>query len=136
MKNTLAWIAVAAAAVAMLIFPLHTLTATFGFAQGLAGLPEEGLQLVLFLVTAVVAYLLLQLGVLLKLDLSGYVQPIVAIVAPILVAFIEKYLGMIPSIYDNVVLTIIHLIVLLVGSVGTVLIANRVRRKETKQLLV
>jgi len=131
MKNSLAWIAVLAVAVAMVVFPLAPVT-TNALAQGLVGLPEEGLQLVLFLVTAGVAYLLLQLGVLLGLDLSGYVQPIVAIVAPILVAFIEKYLGMIPPVYDNVVLTIIHLIVLLVGSIGTVLLFKR--RSNLKQV--
>ena len=131
MKNSLAWIAVLAVTVVAVVFPLAPVAAN-ALAQGLVGLPEEGLQLILFVVTAGVAYLLLQLGVLIGLDLSGYVQPIVAIVAPILVTFIEKYLGMIPPIYDNVVLTIIHLIVLLVGSIGTVLLFKR--RSNLKQV--
>ena len=135
MKNSLVWIAILVAAVAMFIFPMEAVTPS-SFSQSLVGLPEEGLQLVLFVVTAAVAYLLLQLGAALGLDLSGYVQPVVAIVAPILVTFIEKYLALIPPSLDNVVLTIIHLIVLLVGgSIGTLVAFNRLRKQQAKQLL-
>lgn len=128
MKNRIALLAVLAAAVLMFIFPLQP-AARSSFGAQLVGLPEEGLQLVLFLVTAGVAWLLLQIGVWLGLDLSGYVQPIVAIVAPIIVTFIEKYLGMIPPSLDSVVLTIIHLLVLLIGgAVGMLTFARRFQR--------
>ena len=131
MKNKLSLVLVLVVAVLMVVFPLQPV-AHSSLVQGLVGLPAEGLQLILFLVTAVVAWLLLQLGTALGLDLAGYIQPIVAIVAPIIVAFIEKYLGMIAPIYDNVVLTIIHLIVLLVGgALGTFMLFKRVRRLPT-----
>ena len=104
-------------------------------AQGLAGLPEEGSLLVWTLVTAAVTWALVQLGLALGIDLGGYIQPIAAILAPILIALIEKYLQLIPAQFDSIVLTIIHLIVLALGSVGTLIVLNRVKKQETKTLL-
>ena len=104
---------------------------TNGLAQNLVALPEEGRILVLSLVTAAVTWLLLQIAAVLKLDLSGYVQPIVAIISPILVTIIESFLQTIPPAMDNITLTIIHLIVLFVGSLGSFMIFKRASAPKT-----
>jgi hypothetical protein len=104
--------------------------------QGLVGLPAELSLLIVTLLTAGVTWLLLQLSTWLKIDLTGQAQAIVAIVAPILITLIENLLGTIPSIYDNIVLTIFHLIVLLVGSLGTYLIVQRAKAREMNSLLM
>jgi hypothetical protein len=88
-------------------------------------LPQEGQLLILTLVTAGVTWVLLKLSMVFKLDLSGYANMIAAALAPILVTLIETYLKLIPPVFDNVVLTIIHLIVLLVGSLGVFWISQR-----------
>lgn len=103
------------------------------FGQGLIGLPDEARLLILSLLTAGVTWLLLQLSVVLKIDLAGYVQPIVAILAPIIVTFLENLLATIPPAFDNIVLTLIHLAVLLLGSLGGFVLFKRVR--EPKGLL-
>lgn len=92
---------------------------------GLQQLPDEGRALVFMIVTAGVTWALLKLGEVLKIDLSGWSNTIAAVLAPVLVAILERYLQLIPSVFDNIVLTIIHLIVLLVGSLGTIWIVQR-----------
>ena len=106
-----------------------------GFAAPLMQLPDEARLLILTLVTAGVTWVLLQLSVALKIDLSGYVQPIAAVLAPIIVTVIENYLQLIPPAFDDIVLTVIHFIVLLLGSIGTFFVFKRVKNKQTKQLL-
>ena len=108
------------------------LSACAPIAQSLIALPDEASLLIVMLVTSAVAWLLLKLSTLLKFDLGGYVQPIVAVVAPILITLIESYLQLIPPALDNVVLTVIHLIVLLVGSVGAFILF---KRRASKTLL-
>lgn len=98
-------------------------------------LPDEARQLILFLVTAGLTWLLLQLSVWLKWDLSGYAQPLAAVISPIIITILEHYLQMIPQTYDSMVLTLIHLIVLLLGSVGTFLLFKKVKAKQAKSLL-
>jgi len=107
------------------------LTACSPVAQGLTQLPEEGQLLVLMLVTAGLTWLLLQVSVLLKIDLSGYASPVAAVLAPIIVTIIERYLQLIPSIFDNLVLSIIHLIVLLVGSIGSFFVFRMAKSPKT-----
>lgn len=108
---------------------------TNGFAQSLVALPDEGRLLIMSLVTAAVAWLLMQLSTLLGTDLSGNVQPIAAGLAPLLVTIAEHFLGMIPPIYDNIVLSIIHLIVVGIGSLGMFLIINKSKAKQVHSLL-
>jgi hypothetical protein len=104
-------------------------------AQSLVALPPEGSLLITALVTAAVTWLLLKAAELLKMDLSGYVGPIVAIVAPILITAIESVLGMIPPAFDNIALTVIHLIVLIVASLGIYVGTGRLKNKQVKSLL-
>ena len=95
------------------------LTGCAAGAAQLQQLPEEGVTLVLFLVTAGVTWVLLQLSALFKLELKGYANAIAAALAPVVVAALESYLQLIPPVFDNLVLSVIHLIVLLAGSLGT-----------------
>jgi len=96
-----------------------------GFVHPLVGLPNEGRLLVLILVTSGATWLLLKASVVFKVDLSGYANAVAAALAPIIITLIEAGLKLIPSIFDNVVLTIIHLLVLLVGSIGTFFLFKR-----------
>lgn len=88
-------------------------------------LPDEARVLILQLITAGVTVALLYLGQLLKLDLGGYVNAIAAALAPIVVFAIEAALQTIPASFDSIVQTIIHLIVLLLGSLGVFWVAKR-----------
>ena len=94
--------------------------------QSLVGpLPEEAQTLIFILLTAAVTWVLLKLSEVFKIDLSGYANAIAVALAPIIVAVIERWLALIPPAFDNIVLTIIHLIVLLVGSIGTFFLLQR-----------
>ena len=105
-------------------------------AQGLVELPDEGRLLALTLVTSGLTFVLLWLGGLLKIDFGGFIQPLAAVLSPLIITVIENYLAMIPPIYDNLVLSVIHIIVLLLGSVGSVVLFRRVKTRDTKALLV
>lgn len=106
-------------------FILAGCAAAQGFVHPLVGLPDEGRLLVLIAVTAGVNWLLLKGSIIFKVDLSGHVSVVAAALAPIIITLIEAGLKLIPSMFDNIVLTIIHLIVLLVGSVGTFFLIRR-----------
>jgi hypothetical protein len=88
-------------------------------------LPDEGRLLILSLLTAGVTWLLLKASELFKVDLSGYANAVAVGLAPIIVTIIERWLQLIPPAFDNIVLTIIHLLVLLVGSLGTFFLFQR-----------
>lgn len=93
--------------------------------MGLAQLPDEGRLLILSLVTSAVTFALLQLSEVLKVDLSGYANVIAAALAPVLVTLFESYLQLIPPVFDDIVLSIIHIIVLLAGSLGVFWVIKR-----------
>lgn len=93
--------------------------------QTLTQLPDEGVQLVFFVVSAGVTWCLLKLSEVTNVDLKGYAPAVAVALAPILTALIESWLQLIPPAFDNIVLTIIHLIVLAVGSLGVFFIAKR-----------
>jgi hypothetical protein len=96
--------------------------------QGLMQLPDEGRILILTLLTAGLAWLLT------KINMGQYTEALAAAIAPIIITGIEMGLQMIPALYDNVVLSIIHLLVLFIGgSIGFVFFFKRV--KEPKTLL-
>lgn len=111
------------------------LTACAPAVQGLVGLPDDARNLVLVLVTAGLTWVLIQLSNLIKLDLSGYAPPLAAVLAPIIITVIENYLGLIPPIFDDLVLAVIHFLVLLIGGIGTFVAWSRVKNKQTRQLL-
>jgi hypothetical protein len=97
-------------------------------AETLVALPDDATTLIAALVTAGLAYLLL------KINMGQYTQTLAAAIAPIVITAIEGWLGLIPPIFDNLVLSILHLLVLFVGgSVGSFLLFKRA--KQPKQLL-
>jgi len=110
--------------VVVLMFVL-LLTACAPAVQGLSQLPEEGSLLVLMLITAGVTWVLLKLSEVFHVDLSGWANAVAAALAPIFITLIEAGLKLIPPIFDNLVLSIIHLLVLLAGSVGTFFLFKR-----------
>jgi hypothetical protein len=88
-------------------------------------LPDEGRILVLSLVTAGVTWLLLKASDAFNVDLSGHANAVAVALAPIVITLIEAGLRLIPPVFDNIVLTIIHLLVLLVGSIGAFFLFKR-----------
>ena len=111
------------ALLALLFVPSVSQASAFG--QTLVQLPEEFTRLVLYAVTAGVAWLLLKVG------MGQYTQALAAVIAPIVIAALERLTGMIPPVFDNLVLSILHLIVLFVGgSIGMFLLFKRARQPE------
>lgn len=110
----------------LFVFMVFVLSAcaTQAVAQ-LAQLPDEGRNLVFILLSAGITWLLLKLSEMTGVDLGGYANAIATALAPIIVTLIESALNLIDPIFDNIVLTIIHLIVLLVGSIGTFFLFRR-----------
>ena len=109
----------------VLAFLLTACAPAAGAVAPLLQLPDEGRLLVLSLVTAGVTFALLKLSDVFKIDLSGWSNAVAAALAPILITLIESGLQLIPPIFDNLVLSIIHLLVLLVGSLGAFFLAKR-----------
>lgn len=92
---------------------------------GLAQLPDEGRNLVFILLSAGLTWLLLKLSEATGVDLGGYANAVATALAPIIITLIESALNLIDPVFDNIVLTIIHLIVLLVGSIGAFFLFKR-----------
>lgn len=114
--------------VKIVVFVLLAALVLTGCAPAVANLtklPDEASVLLFTLLTAGVTWLLLKVSVVLKIDLSGYTAAIVAIIGPILVTLIEGWLQLIPPAFDNLVLTVIHFLVLLLGSIGVFVIGRR-----------
>jgi len=97
--------------------------------QTLTQVPTELQTLIATLLTAGLTWLVLQIK---GIDLSGYVPAIVAAISPILITLIQGWLGLIPPVYDELVLAIIHVIVVGLGSLGALLLAKR----KTKATLI
>lgn len=98
----------------------------------LVALPDEGIWLVRFAVSAAWIWGLSQLGLLLKLDLKGYADAIATATAPVVLLIVEAGLGMIPPVLDNLVLAAIHLLVLIVGGIGTLFVLNTRGRVQVR----
>jgi hypothetical protein len=109
----------------VILLTMFLLTACAPAFAPLLQLPDEGRVLILVIVTAGVTWVLLKLSEVFKIDLSGWANAVAAALAPILITLIESYLQLIPPIFDNLVLSIIHLLVLLVGSLGVFFLAKR-----------
>ncbi len=93
--------------------------------QSLVALPEEGTLLIWALLTSLLTFLLL------KINMGQLTQPIVAIVAPLIITFVESFLQTIPPIFDNLVLSIIHVVVLALTSYGTYILVRRAKAPKT-----
>lgn len=92
--------------------------------QTLVALPEEATLLIFTSLTAILSFLLL------KLNMGALTQPIVAVIAPMIITFIERQLQVIPPVFDNLVLSIIHVIVLAITSYGTYVLAMRIKSPQ------
>lgn len=111
--------------VILLIVFLTACAPAVGAVAPLLELPDEGRILILSLISAGVTWVLLKLSEVFKIDLSGWSNAVAAALAPILITIVETWLQLIPPIFDNLVLSIIHLLVLLVGSLGVFFLAKR-----------
>jgi|SRR5688572_8393134 len=109
----------------LFVFVAFVLSACSPAVARLQQLPEDGQLLVASLLTAGVTWLLLKASEVFKIDLKGYANAVAAALAPIVITLIESWLQLIPPIFDNIVLSIIHLVVLLVGSIGTFFLFKR-----------
>jgi hypothetical protein len=121
--------------VLLFVVVLTMLALTACGVQGAAGttltqLPDEGVNLIFVLVTAALGWLLAKVPF-----LGSYKEAIAAIAAPIIITFVESWLGTIDPIFDNLVLTLIHALVLFVAALGTIIATKRVSAKETKALM-
>lgn len=109
----------------LIVFSLTACAPAAGAVAPLLELPDEGRILVLSLVSAGVTWVLLKLSEVFKIDLSGWSNAVAAALAPILITLVESGLQLIPPIFDNLLLSIIHLLVLFVGSLGVFFLVKR-----------
>src|SRR5512146_120862 len=93
--------------------------------QTLIGLPDDAKSLIAVLVTAAVIWLVQWIASKTSIDLSGYADAVIALVAGLIVAVLEKYLALVPGEFDNLVLAIIHVLVLALGGGMLFVIAKR-----------
>lgn len=109
----------------LFVFTVFVLSACSPAVAGLQQLPEDGRVLVFTLLSAGLTWVLLKASEFFKIELKGYANTVAAALAPIVITLIESGLHLIPPIFDNIVLSIIHLVVLLVGSIGTFFLFKR-----------
>jgi hypothetical protein len=109
--------------------------AASGTVRGLAGLPEDAKTLVLVvitsLLTAAAAWVFTKFGI----QFGGYVEPLSLALAGIVITLIESGLALIPPVFDDIVLAIIHALVLAAGGGFVLLLVRKVRAKATRTLL-
>ena len=97
-------------------------------------LPEDAKLLILGLITSLLTALFGFLFVRWGLDLRGYITGLSATLAAIVVTVFEFLLKMLVFVPDQILLTIIHLIVLAVSGYGAALALNRMRTPGYRSL--
>jgi len=97
-------------------------------------LPDDAKILILGLITSLLTALFGFLFVRWGLDLRGYIIGLSATLAAIVVTAFEFALKMLVFIPDEILLTIIHLIVLAVTGYGAALALNRMRTPGYRSL--
>ena len=97
-------------------------------------LPDDAKILILGLITSLLTALFGFLFVKWGLDLRGYITGLSATLAAIVVTGFEFLLKMLVFIPDEILLTIIHLIVLAVSGYGAALALNRFRTPGYRSL--
>jgi hypothetical protein len=102
--------------------------------QAFVTLPDDAKLLILLgitsLLTALFAFAFTKWG----LDLRGYIPELAAILAAIVVTIIEFGLKLLTFIPDEILLTIIHLIVLALGGYGTAWLLSKWRTPGFRSL--
>lgn len=97
-------------------------------------LPDDARILILGLITSLLTALFSFAFVKWGLDLRGFTAELAAVLAAIAVAVIEFGLKLLSFIPDQILLTIIHLIVLALTGIGTAFILNRRRTPGYRSL--
>jgi len=90
-------------------------------------LPDDAKMLILVLITSLLTALFGFLFVKWGLDLRGYIVELAAILAAIVVTVFEFLLKLLAFIPDQILLTIIHLIVLALAGYGTAWLLGKLR---------
>ena len=97
-------------------------------------LPDDAKLLILVLITslftALFGYAFIKWG----LDLRGYIPELAAVLAAIVVAVIEFGLKLLTFVPDQILLTIIHLIVLALSGYGAAFMLNKFRTPGYRSL--
>jgi hypothetical protein len=100
----------------------------------LVQMPDDARNLILVLVTAGLTALFAFLFNKWGLDLRGFVPELAAVLAAVLVSIFEYLFGLLSFIPDQILLTIIHLIVLAAAGYGTAWVLNKVRTPGFRSL--
>jgi len=90
-------------------------------------LPDDAKLLILGLITSLLTALFSYAFVKWGVDLRGYTAELAAVLAAIFVTVIEAVLKLLAFIPDNILATIIHLIVLALAGLGTAFFLSRRR---------
>ncbi len=102
--------------------------------QSFVTLPDDAKMLILVgitsLLTAFFGFVLARWG----LDLRGFTVELAGVLAAIVVTVFEFLLKLLAFIPDQLLLTIIHLIVLALGGVGTALVLRKFRTPGFRSL--
>lgn len=113
------------APVVILLVAGYAVYANLTAANTLVGVPEEFSGFIVGLIAVGVAWLLQAVLEATGWDFSGYKDQIVAVVSGIVLTLIESWLALIPSIYDEAVLVVLHLIVVVFGLLGFFYVMKR-----------
>ena len=90
-------------------------------------LPDDAKLLILGLITSLLTALFSYVFTRWGLDLRGFIAELAAVLAAIVVVVFEFGLKLLAFIPDQILLTIIHLIVLALSGYGAALVLNRLR---------
>lgn len=115
--------------IALILLATIIVTACSPAIQGFVGMPTELKAIILIAVTAIIARLFEVIADRFpQIDLRQYTTQVAVALAGIVVVIAEHLLGLIPPQYDTIVETLLHLLVLILGGAGTILIMklNRV----------
>ena len=88
-------------------------------------LPDDAKILILGFITSLIAALFAFLFTKWGLDLRGFTAELAAVLAAIVVTVFEFLLKLLAFIPDNIITTIIHLIVLALAGIGTAFVLHR-----------
>ena len=121
LRKLIAPLAVLGAVVAALFYIAGQQRASF------VPLPVELKVIILILLTGIVAQVLAVLSATFGINLTQYRDQVAAALAGVVIVFIESYLALIPPAFDEIMVTVWHLVVLILGALGVVKILREHR---------
>ena len=115
--------------------PLAALAAVIGILFYIASqqranfvpLPNELKLIILIFLTGVTTRVLVVLSANLGIDLTQYTDQIAAALAGVVIVLVESYLMLIPPAFDEIMVTVWHLVVLILGALGIVKVLREYR---------